>query len=277
MRVLTETARVWLDGRFVPADEATLAIADPALQSGLAVFETLALRAGRMVDPDRHLARLHHGAATIAAPLPEDDALPAAMRETAAAIDAAHGWLKVVASRSGRLAVFADRVDPERIGRASTAVILPYRRSRKDPTAGIKVVGYAGFVLGTEEAERRGADDGLWLNDRGHLVEAGSANLFVVDHGRLFTPSEEDGILPGVVRGRVLEVAASIGMKVHPGKVRVPRLRNADEAFLTSSVRGVRPLVRVDGRPIGRGEPGHWTRKIATAVEAARKIEEIPT
>lgn len=274
MRVLTDTARVWLDGGFVPADEATLTIADPALQSGLAVFETLALRSGRLVDPDRHLVRLAHGIERIAAPTPDPDELLAAMRQTASLIDAAHGWLKIVASRSGRLAVFADRVDPELVGRPSTAIILPYRRSRKDPTAGIKVVGYAGFVLGTEEAARRGADDGLWLNDRGHLVEAGSANLFVVDHRRLFTPSEDDGILPGVVRGRVLEVAASMGMKVHPGKVRVPRLQRADEAFLTSSVRGVRPLVQVDGRPIGRGKSGPWTTKIATAVEAARNIEE---
>jgi branched-subunit amino acid aminotransferase/4-amino-4-deoxychorismate lyase len=149
-------------------------------------------------------------------------------------------------------------------------VLLPWRRHRRDPLAGLKTLSYAANARGLEEARRRGADEGLWLNDRGHLVEGCASNLFVVRHARLYTPSPADGILAGVVREIVLDVARSVGLVVHEGRLRLRRLERADEAFLTSSVRGVRPLVALGGSPVGPGRPGPWTRRIREEVGRRR-------
>jgi len=172
-------------------------------------------------------------------------------------------WLKVVVSRSGRWAVFAGPADPERRGRPARVVILPWRRHRLDPTTGIKSIGTAGSMLGLEEAERRGADDGLWLNDRGHAIGACTANLFVASGSALVTPALSDGARDGVTRVRAIEAARTFGLTVRLGKVRITTLRHADEVFLTSSVLGVRPVFRIDGRDVRNGEPGPLARRLA--------------
>jgi branched-subunit amino acid aminotransferase/4-amino-4-deoxychorismate lyase len=90
--------------------------------------------------------------------------------------------------------------------------------------------------------------------------------VFVVRRRKLYTADARDGILPGIVREKVLRVARRLGCIVHEGKLRLKRLRQADEAFLTSSLRGVRPLVEIDGRPIARGDPGPLTLRISTEI-----------
>ena len=105
----------------------------------------------------------------------------------------------------------------------------------------------------------------------GHLAEGCASNLFIVRRRALYTASACEGILPGVVRDLVLAAARAAGLLVHEGRVRVVRLQRADEAFLTSSLRAVRPLVRYAGRPIGNGEPGPITAMLGRAVARSRR------
>src|SRR5206468_2037400 len=156
-------------------------------------------------------------------------------------------WLKIVVSRSGRWAVFAGPVDADRRGRAVSAVTLPWRRHRLDPTVGIKSISFAAAILGLEEAQRRGADDGLWLNERGHVISSCTANVFVVSGRAAVTPAPADGARDGVTRARAIDALRAWGYQVRPGKLRITTLRHADEIFLTSSLLGVRPLTRIDG------------------------------
>ena len=95
-----------------------------------------------------------------------------------------------------------------------------------------------------------------------------------VQQRKLFTPGPREGILPGIVRGLVLEAARDSGLRVHEGKVRLRRLEQADEAFLTSSVRGVRPLIEYQRRPVGNGAPGPVTRDLAARVARHRGLPE---
>jgi branched-subunit amino acid aminotransferase/4-amino-4-deoxychorismate lyase len=260
----------------VSARQATVSITEPSVLAGLGLFETLAVRDGRVLDLDEHLERLAIGAARVRLVLPSVRVLRAAVRETAASLPAPRSWLKIVSTRSGDTAVFGGAADEAEEGRPCTAVLLPWTRSRKDPLAGLKTLNYAPFALGLEEAARRGADEGIWTNERGHLVEACTANLFAVSRNKLFTPAASDGILPGVVRRLALCAAREMGLVIHEGKLRLPRLYGADEAFLTSSVRGVRPLLRVDGRVVGSGRPGPVTRDISRRVDASRRVEDDP-
>lgn len=263
---------IWLDGRIADAREATLELTDPATQAGLGVFETLAVRHGKPVDLDEHLERLARSATGLTVPLPDRAVLAAAAIERAAQVANGYGWLKVSAVRGGRCAIWGGRLDPGEEGRSATAVVLPWRRSPHEAIAGLKTLNYASSVLGLEEARRRGADDGLWLNTRGHLTEGCTSNLFLVRRRALYTAAERDGILAGITRGHVLRAAREMKLMIHEGKVRRKRLATAEEAFLCSSVRGLRPLVAVDGKPVGRGEPGPITLALTRRVEELRGI-----
>jgi branched-subunit amino acid aminotransferase/4-amino-4-deoxychorismate lyase len=263
---------VWIDGAWVPADRATVSLASPAIQSGLGAFETLAVRDQRVLDWEAHLDRLERSADYLGVTAPDRERLAEAATAVAGEVAGGLGWLKIVAVRHGPVAVFGGAIDPSEIGGSASAILLRWRRSPTEPLAPYKTLNYAPFVVGLEEARRRGADEGLWLNTRGHLAEGCTSSVFVVWRGKIFAPAVRDGILPGVTRAIALEAARGLGVVIHEGKVRLRRLETADEAFLTSSVRGVRPLIRFEGRPVGRGAPGPITRAVAARVADLRKV-----
>jgi branched-chain amino acid aminotransferase len=186
----------------------------------------------------------------------------------------ARAWLKIVVSRSGVWAVFAGPIDSADSDRPVSAVVLPWRRHRTDPTVGIKSIGYAASILGLEEARRRGADEGLWLNDRGHVMDACTANIFVARGRAVVTPALSDGARDGVTRAHAIVVLREFGLSVRQSKVRIASLTAADEIFLTSSLRGVRPVVRLDGRDVRGGRPGPIARRLAERLAASAVHKE---
>jgi len=257
--------RIWLDGRLVPADSASL----PA--EGPGVFETLAVREGRPLEVAVHLARLAEGTSLLRVPLPDPREIEAACESVASGVASPRGWLRIVATASGRCAISAGAADPSEEGRSVTAILVKWTRSHDDPAARIKTSFRPHSLLADREARERGADEAVWRNDRGHLAESATANVFVVYRRAVFTPSERDGILPGITRSLAIRAARGLGLAIHEGKVRLERLERAHEAFLTSSVRGIRPVVRFEGRPVGRGAPGPVTAAIAREVESIRE------
>jgi branched-subunit amino acid aminotransferase/4-amino-4-deoxychorismate lyase len=263
---------VWIDGTWVLPDHATVSLASPAIQSGLGVFETLAVQGHLVLDWERHLDRLERSAGHLGVAVPERETLAEASGVVASEVAGGLGWLKIVALRDGPVAIFGGALAPSEIGRSVSAILLRWRRSPTEPLALYKTINYAPFVVGLEEARRRGADEGLWLNTRGHLAEGCTSSVFVVWRKKIFTPAVRDGILPGVTRAIALEAARELGIVIHEGKVRLKRLETADEAFLTSSVRGVSPLIRFEGRAVGEGSPGPITRAVAARVGTLRKV-----
>ncbi len=244
------------DGASVPASELSLPWADPIAQWGIGVFETLAVSGAAVRDLDAHLLRLGAAAKRLAVELPEDSRLREAVAGVASERGDEYSWPKVVVSRSWTWAVFAGPADRSARGRPVSAVILPGRRHRLDATVGLKTVGYAHAMLGLEEAARRGADDGFWLNDRGHLISACTSNVFVARGRALVTPAPADGAREGVTREQVITAAMARGFQVRVGKVRIDTLRHADEVFLTGTLSGIRPVVRIDGRAVSGGAAG---------------------
>ena len=270
MKPLRTEGLVWMDGRMLPAEEATVQVVDPNVQAGLGVFETVAVREGIPLDAPEHVQRLRMGAARLHVPLPTDETLIDAVRLIASRIVGGCGWAKISAIRSGRCVVYGGPMDPAEEGCSVSAVLIPWRQNTADALTSLKTWNYASHILGLEEARSRGAEEGIWLNTRGHLAEGCTSTLFVVQRGRIFTPATADGILPGITRGVVLEAARALDLVVHEGKIRLNRLETADEAFLTSSLRAVRPLVRFEGRPVGRGKPGPITGALGTKVARLR-------
>jgi branched-chain amino acid aminotransferase len=146
-------------------------------------------------------------------------------------------------------------------------VLSPDRRDPRGPLVGIKTISYAGERLLLARARAAGADECLRRNLEGRVCEGTRSNVFLIEGDRLVTPPLTEGLLPGVTRWFLLTIARDAGLTPREEEVPVPRLLAADEAFLTSTLRGVVPLVAVDGRALGAGVPGPRAVRLALMLE----------
>jgi branched-chain amino acid aminotransferase len=297
---------VWVEGELQPADVRHLSAFDRGFQLGDGVFETLRARGGRPTELDEHLERLRRSAhgldieleadteARIAAGLtallaadgldgPEGDA---SIRITASrGTITARGLLPMEHARP-TIVIQAWPVPPtpaDHLERGLHLAVSSVRRDPENPLSAFKTTSRADYVYARLEARRAGADDALFLTVDGHLSEATSANVFLVRgadttvRGRatparatpeLATPALGCAILPGTTRTWLLGWAATAGLAPVEGWLSAADLAAADEAFLCSSVAGVLPVTRFEGRPIGTGRPGPWTLRAREAREA---------
>jgi branched-chain amino acid aminotransferase len=287
---------VWLDGRLRPAEAPHLSVADRGFQLGDGIFETARVRRGVVIELEEHLRRLHESATAIALHLPvDDDRLVSGIDEVVRAEglasdgtagppgDAAirltvsrgpverrgllpHGWESATAT----VAIQAWPYGPPEarlLDHGVRAVSSAVRRDPRSPLAGIKSTSRADYVFAKLEAERAGADDALFLTIDGEISEGTTANVWLLRGVHLSTPPLAAAILPGTTRTWLFDHAGDLGLEAQEVPIRPDDLVSADEAFLSSSVAGIVPLVALDGRPIGRGRPGPWTRGLREARE----------
>ncbi|NJD28394.1 MAG: 2-keto-4-methylthiobutyrate aminotransferase [Chloroflexi bacterium] len=279
------------EGGLAAADEAHLSGFDRGFQLGDGVFETLRARGGRSIELTAHLARLRRSAGGLDIALPDD--LDARLEGAIAALLAADGLdgpagdasVRITVSRGtvvGRGLLPAERVEPtilvqawpvqpppiELLERGLRLIASSVRRDPENPLAALKTTSRADYVYARLEATRAGADDALFLTVDGHLSEATSANVVLVSGARLATPALGCAILPGTTRSWILAWAARVGLQPHEGFLTTRDLAEADEAFVCSSVAGILPVTSFEGRPIGSGRPGPWTRRAREDREA---------
>ena len=259
---------------------------DRGLMLGDGLFETMRVHAGTIFKLDRHLDRLRRGLDVLSIPEPPQ------LREwiltplqTAGEADAS---IRLTITRGAGpagvqppleaqptviVAVNAMPSFPAHVyEKGLRAVIASGRRNERSTTAGLKIIAYADAIAAWLEAQRSGADEALFLDTEGHCSEATSSNLFIAMGSLLITPPLSCAALPGVTRATVLELARELAIEVVERPFGEGELVAADEAFLTSSLRGIAPLVGVGGTPIGDGMPGRQTRRMAAAY-AARVAE----
>ncbi len=290
---------VWVDGRIVAAETPVLTAFDRGFQLGDGLFETLRARAGRPTELPEHVARLGRSAAGLAIELPEG-----LERRLAVAIDdllAVEGLagpdgdasVRITVSRGpffGRgllppdeqprptIVVQAWTVPPTPASHLDVGLHLVASRVRRDPEnplSALKTTSRADYVYARIEARTAGADDALFLTIDGYLSEATSANLFLVratagigEAPKLVTPALSCAILPGTTRDWILRWGGSVGLSPVESLLTTRDLVEADEAFLSSSVAGILPVARFEGRPIGTGQPGPWTLRARADREA---------
>jgi branched-subunit amino acid aminotransferase/4-amino-4-deoxychorismate lyase len=158
---------------------------------------------------------------------------------------------------------------PATLGTRGLSVhIASGRRNEYAPSAGLKTLSYTDTVLALAAARARGADDAVLLDTAGHLCEGTSSNLFLVIRGVVHTPPATCGILPGITRQAVLDMLADFDIPVEQFPIPPAALDAADELFLTSCLREIAPVTRVDERPIGTGVPGPLTLRLRAAYQA---------
>jgi branched-chain amino acid aminotransferase len=290
---MNRTSTVWINGRLEPGERALLTVTDRAFQLGDGIFETLRVVGGRVLELPLHASRLQASADVLALPLP--DALESYLGQAIADLCRANRLdgsqsqvaVRVTVSRgavAGRAllppedvspnvviqAWPADPPPPELLGRGLHLTISAVRRDPLSPLATVKTTSRAEFVYAQLEARRRGADDSLFMTTDGHLAEATSASLFLVEGEGLATPSLDCGIVVSTTRGWVISAGGpGLGLSVRQGHLTPGDLFVAGEAFLASSVAGIVPVTSVDGRSIGTGTPGVWTLRLRALREDA--------
>ncbi|MFO1073937.1 MAG: aminotransferase class IV [Geminicoccaceae bacterium] len=259
---------VWLNGRIVEEEAARIDPRDRGFLLGDGLFETMRAAGGRVPLLRRHLARLRAAAMVLDLPVPLDEpALAQACRSLLALQGLEDAALRLTLSRgcgprgllppeqpAPVLLLVAFPLHPPREP-ARAALVEGTRRNEHAPTSRLKSLGYLDSILALQEARAAGAGEAILRNTAGRLACAAAANLFVIDRGRLLTPGLEEGVLPGITRGLVLELAPRIGVPVLEVPLEPERLAAAEGLLLTSSLAGIRPVVALDGQPVGCGEP----------------------
>jgi branched-chain amino acid aminotransferase len=281
---------VYLNGSLVPRAEARVSVFDHAFLYGYGLFETMRAYHGKIFLLERHIDRLADGAEAIGlATLLKGIDLARACRDTLQAnnLNEARVRLTVTGGESEAFPWEGKRGGPTVVVTARPYTAFPaekllqgfrvgvasLRRGAPLNVSGIKSVNYLVNVLARMEAARYGLDESLLLNDRGYIAEGANSNVFFVRGPGLVTPSTGSGILPGITRGLVMEMAGTLGIGVAESDTALTDLKTFDEAFMTSSVIEVMPLVAVrdeDGHmiSIGTGRPGEVTLKLMAAYKA---------
>jgi branched-chain amino acid aminotransferase len=274
---------VVLDGQFCPPAEPSVSVFDRGFLYGDSVFETLRTYDGKPFELEEHIRRLERSAGLVFIPLPISSAELA--REVLAAIASsgnAESYVRVMVTRGqGPLGLDPGLADqPRRVIIVQPLVPPPaeqyvqgigaisYRTDRVvDATSaqGAKIGNYLISVLAMREARNAGAAEALIVDGHGRLLEGASSNVFLVERGRLLTPPVDAGILAGITRAHLLMLADELGIPVELSALRLEATATADELFISSSIRELLPIVRLDGKQIGPGSPGPIYQRLLAA------------
>ncbi len=272
---------VWLNGALVLQSAARL---DPLAQgflTGMGVYDSLLLRESRPVFLTKHLRRLAGGAARLELPAPDEPMVRSAIAALAASHGLTEGRVRITLAAGASPTVHpgpADRnitlitLAPLSPVKASAALtVTPFRRNEHSPLAGIKYTSHAENVLAQRAALAAGFDEALFLNTAGEVCEGAFSNVFITTAGRVFTPPLTSGCLPGVMREVVLELCAAHGIPAEERTLRAPCLREAEEIFVSSSIRGIQPVHRLDDGVVSAH--GIFTIQLRTLLEQRVQAE----
>ena len=285
---------VSVNGRLSSPEDAVVPALDRGFLYGDSVYEVLWWHRGVLVQAKDHFERLRASGRRIYLSLPEGDARwHAAIEPVVAASGCSRdedAYVRLVVTRgAGALGLAvgeglvptvvvivapAHRPGEEERRRGLSALCVARLRNDAralDPAA--KTGNYMNNLLALHEARVQGADDALLLNAAGEVTEATTSNVYLVRGGALVTPAISAGILEGTTRRRILSLCAAAGLPVSERSVLPAELVSAEEIFLSSSVRGVVPVVRLDGRTVGAGVRGPVTERVHRMFEAAADAE----
>ena len=257
---------VFLNGQFVPEAEAKVSVFDRSFLYGDGLFEAVRIYTGKSFRWPQHLERLHAGAKFLGIRIPFTDAeLTTAAAELVARNGLAEATLRLNLSRgvgprgyspqgadSPTLVMTlhpAPAVSPENPTRWKL-ITSSFRIPAGDRLATFKTANKLAQVLSRAEAEERGADEALLLNTDGRFAEAASSNLFWIENGVLCTTPLAEGLLAGVTRAFVLELAGQLGLPTAERSCRLWQLQRAEGVFLTTSTLEIVPAIALDGSPL---------------------------
>ncbi|MGO8745690.1 MAG: branched-chain-amino-acid transaminase [Thermoguttaceae bacterium] len=272
--------KIYINGKLYDKADARISVYDHGLLYGDGVFEGIRSYAGKVFRLQQHLDRLWDSAKAIWLEIPiNKDAMGKAIYDTLKVNGIEDGYIRVIVTRGmGTLGLDPNRCsDPQVIIITDKISLYPeelYRNGleivtvstqRNHPAAlspRIKSLNYLNNILAKIEGHQAGCIEALMLNHKGEVAECTGDNIFVVRAGKLMTPPNDAGILEGVTRDAVMELARQAGIEVREVPLTKHDVYIADECFLTGTAAEVIPVVKVDSRKIGDGVPGPMTRTL---------------
>ncbi len=274
---------IYLDGKYLPSEEAKISVFDHGLLYGDGVFEGIRCYNGYVFKLDEHLERLYDSAKSLMLKIPiQIDELRQAVLETLRRNELREGYIRLIVTRGiGDLGLDPDKCrNPSIIIIADKIALYPQNYyedgleivtvsvRRNYPEAinpRIKSLNYLNNILAKIEAKQSGVVEALMLNNDGYVVECSGDNIFLVKNEIIVTPPPYIGILDGVTRNCVITLAHEAGFQVKERVFTRHDIYIADECFLTGTAAEVIPVVKLDQRVIGNGEPGIVTQKLIAA------------
>ncbi len=274
---------IYIDGEFLPYADAKISVFDHGLLYGDGVFEGIRCYNGYVFKLDEHLERLYDSAKSLMLQVPIPiETLKQDVLETLRQNQLREGYIRLIVTRGiGDLGL-----DPEKCPNPSVIIIadkislypqhyydngleivtVSVRRNYPEAiNPRVKSLNYLNNILAKIEAKQSGAVEALMLNNNGYVVECSGDNIFLVKNEVIITPPPHIGILEGVTRNSVITLAQEAGFQVDERVFTRHDIYIADECFLTGTAAEVIPVVKLDQRVIGTGEPGKVTQKLIAA------------
>jgi branched-chain amino acid aminotransferase len=273
-------SKVWINGKLFDKADAKISVFDHGLLYGDGVFEGIRIYSGTIFRFREHIERLYESARHILLEVPLNrEQMAQAVLDTVKANAKQDGYIRLVITRgAGSLGLDPNKCsDPQIIVIVDDISLYPaefYEKGlhvitasiiRNHPNAlnpRIKSLNYLNNILAKIEADRAGCQEAIMLNHIGEVAECTADNLFVVKHGLLRTPPLAAGILEGITRNAVIDLAHAAKITVQEMALTRHDIYSADECFLTGTAAEVAPIAECDGRPIGNGKPGPITRQL---------------
>jgi len=278
--------KIYFNGQFVPEEEAKISALDHGLLYGDGVFEGIRAYGGYVFKLEEHLDRLYDSAKAIRLEIPLSRAeMREAVLETLRVNQLHTSYIRLVVTRGvGDLGLDPRRcaqptiiiivrewksLYPEEFYQSGLRAIVAATRARppESLSPSIKSLNYLTNIMAKIEANAWGADEAIMLDVRGNVAEGTAENVFIVKEGVLYTPPVTTN-LPGITRATIIELAHEANYPVKEEFFGVAQLYMADEVFLTGTAAEVVPIVEIDGRAIGTGEPGPITRDLRERFKA---------
>jgi len=283
---------VYLNGHFLPREQALVSVFDHGFLYGDGIYETMRAYQGRIFLVDKHLARLKRSSRAIGLTLPLTiDKVRDALEESLRVNKLGDAYLRIQISRGpGEIGLdpalciapttvivakpFKDYPASQYEKGVSAAIVTTRRNHPLALPPAVKSTNFLNNILAKRESLRTNAAEGIMLNWEGYVAEGTVSNVFIVKKGILLTPHTRTGILEGVTRGLVLQLARRRRIRTREALLTPRDLLGADECFLTNTTMEIMPVTRIGRRRIGTGRPGPITTTLRTAYgkEVARNV-----
>lgn len=286
--------KIYIDGEFYEKAEAKLSVFDHGLLYGDGIFEGIRFYQGRVFRLEEHIKRLANSAKAIALTLPISlKEIEKAVLDTIRLNELQDGYVRLVVTRGcgdlglsplncpkATIFIIAATIKlyaPEKYTHGLEVVTCSTRRIAHGALSPmVKSLNYLNNVMAKLEAINAGAGEGLMLNEQGFVAECTGDNIFLVRDGKITTPPVSSGVLAGVTREVVFEIARKMGVEISEPQITRYDIYTADECFLTGTAAEVIPAVRLDHRPIGDGTPGPITKKMISHFQELTKSTGTP-